>query len=168
MTVQVPWYGHLIEEVSARHGLPADLVGAMVRVESSGRTNAYRYEPAYWLRYLADKPEWRDLNPNRVSASYGLLQVMYPTAVANGYVGDPEALFLPAMGLEFGCRELERLLAWARTFEATPEARLQAAVAAYNGGQRGNAPTDTPLRNLAYTGRVAHELSGIPFAALSG
>lgn len=169
MRVVVPWYGPLVEETARRHGLHPDLVGAIVLAESNALTSAYRYEPAYWLHYLANKPEWKYLNPHRVSASYGLMQVMFPTAVTNGLdaTADPELLFLPTAGLEWGCRELERLVAWAGTFDAPPATRLRAAVAAYNGGQGGNEPTDATLRNFAYTWRVETRLDGMKFADLA-
>ncbi|MFN5313520.1 MAG: hypothetical protein ACK5FF_03605, partial [Planctomyces sp.] len=79
------WYQAETETMAQRHGLPVDLVTAVVWAESSGLTHAYRYEPAFWRRYLEDKPEWDGANPARVSASYGLMQVMFPVAVEFGY-----------------------------------------------------------------------------------
>ncbi len=166
MNVVVPWYGPLIEAAATHHGLPPDLVAAVVLVESSGLTHAYRYEPAYWLRYLAANPLWQHQNPRRVSASYGLMQVMVPTAHALGFRDEPELLFVPTVGLDWGCRELARLCKWAVSFDAPPETRLRAALAAYNGGPRGNRPVDTPLRNDAYTRRVEAQLVGTSFADL--
>jgi soluble lytic murein transglycosylase-like protein len=157
MNVRVPGYESLIETTATRFGLNPDLVGAVVLTESSGLTNAYRYEPAFWLRYMAPRPEWRGRDPHRVSASYGLMQVMFPTALTLGMdpATEPELLFVPAIGMEFGCRVLANLLKWAGGFAAPREAQVRAALAAYNGGQQGNEPTAATLRNAAYVSRVA-------------
>jgi len=136
------------------HGLDPDLVEALVLVESSGRTHAYRYEPAFWTRYLATNPAYQHLNPERVSASYGLMQIMFPVAVEVGYTAhDPEYLFVPSIGLEYGCRKLAALLRWAHG--SVPQA-----LAAYNGGQGGNAAP--PYRNQPYVDRVVARLAGPP------
>lgn len=135
-----------------RYGLMPHLVQAVCMVESGGKTHAYRYEPAFWERYLKDKPEWDGADPERVSASYGLMQVMFPVAVEFGMdrTDPPEYLFVPLIGLEYGCRVLSERLTWAR-------GELRAALAAYNGGKKGNAP-DGPLRNAAYAEKVLIEL----------
>lgn len=135
-----------IEAAAAAHGLDPDLVEAVVCVESSGKTHAYRYEPAFWRRYLADTPEYADANPERVAASYGLMQVMYTTAKDHGFSPtDPEFLFVPRMGLDYGCRHLARCLAWSG-------GNVEQALAFYNGGRKGNeAP---PYRNAPYARKV--------------
>lgn len=142
-----------IEQVAARHGLDPNLVEAVVLTESSGNTRAYRFEPDFWKRYLADKPEWKFKDPERVSASYGLLQIMYPAAVELGYRGEPEALMVPATGLDWGCVKLRKLLAWSKGDIAT-------ALAAYNGGA-GNNPLGGPLKNADYADRVLANLATI-------
>ena len=154
-------YSVLIEEAAAAALVPLDpkLIESVVLKESSGRTDAYRFEPAYWKRYLAPKPEYRGANPHRVSASYGLMQVMYPTAVGRGFVGQPEELFIPETGLHWGCVELARLLQWARAYPGVDKDRaLLSALAAYNGGIGGNAPIypdgPRPLRNEPYAKSV--------------
>lgn len=145
------------QAIADRHGLDPDLVTALVLQESSGKTHAYRYEPAYYTRYLAGKPEWDGAIPQRVSASYGLCQVMFPTAVAEGYPkGDPpEYLFVPTIGLEYGCKHLAGCLAWAG-------GDTTAALAAYNGGRtRDNRPGVTPKRNQGYVDKVLKWLAKV-------
>ncbi len=114
------------------------LVAAILEVESSGRTDAFRYEPAFWARYCARHPLYAHDTPRRVASSYGLMQVMYPTAREHGFPGPPELLFVPDIGLQWGCRHLASLLEWAGgdTWKA---------VAAYNGG-KGNWDGDAPQR----------------------
>ncbi|HEX7769694.1 MAG TPA: transglycosylase SLT domain-containing protein, partial [Dokdonella sp.] len=138
------WYRAEVEIIANRHALTPDLVQAVCLVESSGLTTAYRPEPAFWERYLKGKPEWDGANPARVSASYGLMQVMFPVAVEHGMARTepPEYLFVPLIGLDYGCRVLAKRIEWAR-------GDVRAALASYNGGQVGNAPGG-PLRNAAY------------------
>ena len=142
-----------VEIMADRHGLTPDLVQAVCLVESSGQTHAYRLEPAFWDRYLKGKQEWDGANPERVSASYGLMQVMFPTAVEHGMARTepPEYLFVPLIGLDYGCRVLAKRLEWAN-------GDLRAALASYNGGKLGNAPGG-PLRNAAYADKVLAKLA---------
>lgn len=149
------WYDAEIAAAASRYGLPPDLVTAVVITESSGLTHAYRYEPAFWARYLKDKPEWDGSNPARVSASYGLMQVMFPVAVELGFNRHepPEYLFVPIIGLEYGCKKLRAQMDWAK-------GDVRAALASYNGGKLQNAPGG-PLRNEAYVAKVERRLAVI-------
>lgn len=104
------------------------LVRAVVMTESSGRPCAYRYEPRFWDRYLADNPLWKDQEPRRVSASYGLMQVMYPVAWELGFREEPELLTVPRVGLFWGCTLLAGLLQWSK-------GDVDQALAAFNGGK---------------------------------
>ena len=135
-----------IEAAASRFGLESWLVEAVVEAESARKTHAYRYEPRFWAKYLAKTPEWSQANPERVSASYGLMQIMYTTAREVGFTGTaPEYLFVPEIGLEFGCRKLRSLLDWSK-------GRVPQALAAYNGGKVAN--TVAPYRNQPYVDRV--------------
>lgn len=135
---------------ATRHHLDPDLVDALVQKESTGRFYAYRYEPDFFQDYLASKPEYRDRNPYEVSASFGLMQVMYTTALEHGFVGDPWDLFSPTRNLEIGCTILASLLTWARTHVPGSSSNEQIAMrrlalGAYNGG-RGNARKPVPVQ----------------------
>jgi soluble lytic murein transglycosylase-like protein len=139
-------YRKEIEAAAFAHGaLDPNLIEAQVLVESSGRTMAYRYEPDFWTRYMAGKPEWTLMLPERVSASYGLLQIMYPVARELGFTGEPEMLCVPSVGLAWGCEQMRRLLEWAK-------GNTLQALAAYNGGKGGNATP--PFRNAPYAAKV--------------
>lgn len=121
-------YRDIIERAVLNHGLEANLLEALVIMESAGRAWAYRYEPGYYARYLAGKAKWRGQIPERIAASYGLCQLMYPTALEHNFpYADPEFLFVPSINLEFGCRVLGKLMDWAR-------GDVLRALAAYNGG----------------------------------
>jgi hypothetical protein len=156
------WYRDMIQEAAEFHDLDWKLVEALVRVESSGNADAFRFEPKFWSRYLAKKDEWKGCNPRRVSSSYGLMQIMYVTATERGYTGEPEELFIPEVNLHWGCTHLKYLIQWAREFkDVTPARQMEAAVASWNGGRGGNKPTDTLLRSGQYVKKV-----GIAYQAI--
>lgn len=140
------------QDAAIQHGLNPDLVIAVCLVESGGVAASYRYEPVFWTRYMRDKSQWHNAVPERVSASYGLMQVMYPVACELGYTGEPETLCVPTIGLDYGCRKLAQTLKWAKGDVAS-------ALAAYNGGMtRDNAPGATPKRNQRYVDKVLQRL----------
>jgi soluble lytic murein transglycosylase-like protein len=139
------------------------LVEAVVWTESTDHTDAFRPEPNFYRRYLKGKPEWAGWVPRRISSSYGLMQVMYTTAILNGWAGEPEELFLPEIGLTAGCARLRYLFAWAGRVaepQADADVILSTTLAAYNGGQGGNGPgralrvPQLTLRTSAYPPKV--------------
>jgi soluble lytic murein transglycosylase-like protein len=140
----------LIAETAVAHDLSPDVVEAIVVTESSGNPRAYRYEPAFWDRYLKDKPAYKDADPRRVSASYGLMQVMYPVACELGFSGEPEDLYDPETNLKFGCTKLAQLMTWA-------DGRFEQAVAAYNTG-KGNWRS---VWGAHYVGKVRKQLEAL-------
>lgn len=153
-------YQSEIHVAAAKWELDPILVEAVVVQESTGNTDAFRFEPVYWNRYLKGNPRYRGLNPRRVSSSYGLMQVMYSRVledkIAENDVWQPELLFIPENGLDVGCGFLAELLAWGETLSAPqgvkePELATLCALAAYNGGRGGNDPSKNwPLRNGKY------------------
>ncbi len=157
-------YKDMVGEVAGGFALDASLVAAVCWQESAFNTDAYRFEPKFWSRYMAKLPEWAGANPRRVSASYGLMQVMVQVAIEDRSLTrdeDPEVLFAPRRGLAAGCQRLAILVAWADKGwpEIEAQRRLCAVLASYNGGRGGNKPTDTPLRNAHYTSEVLAKLA---------
>jgi soluble lytic murein transglycosylase-like protein len=149
-----PWaalYRHAIAAAAKIYRLDPLVLLALVDQESNGGVrataggrwswhpgNLYRYEPGFWDRYLAGKPEWTppgshpaivEAHKRRVSASYGPAQVMYPTAVELGHTGAPEALFDPVLSIGFGAGLLRRKL------DGPAKGDVRAALAAYNTGR---------------------------------
>lgn len=122
-------YRKEIEFAAKAHGIDPDLLEAVVLTESSGRADAFRFEPGYYDRYLKNNPAYAGKIPRRVSSSYGLTQVMYPTALQHGLNPhyEPEMLFLPQINLDMGAKILDSLL---KRFNRHVEKALQA----YNGG----------------------------------
>lgn len=119
-----------VEFAAYAHGLDPDLVEAVVIQESSGHADAFREEPAFYERYLKHNRFYAGFNnPRRVGSSYGLMQVMFATAVDHGFTKQPEYLFLPNVNLDMGCKILAFLI---KRFGNVPDA-----LAAYNGGLGG-------------------------------
>lgn len=144
-----------IHSAATSFGLAPDLVSAVVLTESSGRPYAYRFEPDFWRRYLQGKPEWADRLPARVSASYGLMQIMYPVAYELGFGDDPEMLFVPRVNLFWGCRYLSDLIAWAG-------GDVDKALASYNGGKgAGLRAPDYPEAQRIYIRKVRGHLEAV-------
>lgn len=123
-------YRDVLETCAARSGVDPLLVEAVVWQESAGQADAFRYEPAYWERYCKNNPRFKNDEPRRVASSYGLMQIMYPTALDYGYIGDPEGLFDIKVNVNLGCIILADLLRfW--------EGDMTKALASYNGGLGG-------------------------------
>lgn len=154
-----------VRRVAVEKGLDPDLVTAVCLVESSGNTRTHRYEPAFFLRYMASDPRWKDADPTVVSASYGLMQVMYLVALEYGFhqLDPPNQLFIPHIGLEYGCRVLKDRLEWVSRAAADvgEDVRLRAALASYNGGKGGNAADHRPDRNAKYAEKVLATLARV-------
>jgi len=148
--IWVPYWAPIIVDIAHRFEEPPELVTALVWKESDGRAHAYRYEDGFFDRYLAGKREWtRCLLPGaletwkrRASASYGLAQIMFPTAVQHGLPIDaePELLFQPSLSLEYGLRHLR----WCRQRAGGD---TLGALRGYNGGFPHG---EYPARVIAY------------------
>jgi hypothetical protein len=146
-------YRQLVEIMATRFGLDADWLEAQVLTESSGHADAFRYEPGIWSQlqrgvlHPAVPIDLTRAVPRRVASSYGLLQILYVTALGVGYRGEPEGLFVPETGLAFGATYMRQLLAWAK-------GDITAALAAYNGGAKGNGPDVAVKRCQGYVDKV--------------
>lgn len=113
-------------------GLDGALLFAVIQTESGWNPRAYRYEPAFYTRYIQGKDLqtlWGG-SPRRISASYGLGQLMYTTALENGFSRSrpPEDLYDPETNIDLTIRLLTRLL-------KRYGGNVRDAVAAYNSGR---------------------------------
>jgi soluble lytic murein transglycosylase-like protein len=131
------------------HGLSADLVEAIVTQESSGRADAFRFEPSVWEWFKAN-PLAAGLNARRAASSYGLMQMLFATATDYGFRAEPEYLFLPKTNLDMGCKHFAVLLKWAK-------GNVPKALQAYNGGRGGVGRPQT----IAYAKSVLRHLDNI-------
>lgn len=115
-----------IAAAARNHGLDPQLVTAVVLQESAGKTDAFRYEPGVWT-WFQGHPKAAGLSARRAASSYGLMQVLYATATDYGFNTEPEYLFIPRVGLDFGCYHLAHCLKWGHY-------SVGRGLAAYNGG----------------------------------
>lgn len=128
--MQREYYQHAVEKAASNFGVDPFLVEAVIQQESGGKADAFRYEPGYYLRYVKNNPEFKGQNPRRVASSYGLMQIMYPTALELGFRGDPEELFEIGLNINLGTKLLKRLL-------DRYKGDVEKALMAYNGGPGG-------------------------------
>jgi soluble lytic murein transglycosylase-like protein len=143
---------------SKQWGVKKLILKAMAITESSLEPKAYRFEPGYWERYLKDKPEWADKDPRIVSASHGLMQLMWPVACGLGFTGTVEDIQDPMINISLGAKLMRQLIDGAirqkhaeKYYWLSP---LQIALARYNGGSKGNPDEVGELRNRKYVRRV--------------
>lgn len=151
----------LIEQAAKAYGLPARLVRAIVQVESGGRPDVQRHEPAFYERYVDGKPYQtfglsRQTEGYQRATSYGLMQVMGEVARELGLTDRSieQALYIPASGLNYGCKRLAQMV---KRFSARPD-KWMAATSAYNGGPgavNGVGIYDNPK----YVAKVGYELA---------
>lgn len=112
----MPDYSPLIDRAARQHGLPPELVRAIVEVESEGNPWSARYEPAFYDRYIKDA-KIKAIPPCSLATertlratSFGLMQIMGSTAREVGFEGTfLTELSSPEIGLEYGCRYLAKL-----------------------------------------------------------
>ena len=155
MTDRTPYTAD-ISQVAGCYNLPFALLEAQVIHESSADPFAFRYEHAYFDRYIYNRPDVKGYKYGPLAAcSYGLLQIMLETAIELGFTGQPQDLFVPRVGLNWGAKKMQELVAWSK-------GDYKSALAAYNGGTVGN--TIAPLRNQAYVDAV-YQLVGSGGAA---
>jgi soluble lytic murein transglycosylase-like protein len=142
-------------------GVDPYVIEALIWQESAGAPHAIRYEPAYVNRYLyangQPKPEWsRGLQGaalqawfRRVASSYGLLQVLFPSAVWMGLSmsSEPEVLFQPSANLRWG------LKLWCH-FSKLAGGDLHATALKWNGGGNPSYPFELQRKRDALVSRV--------------
>ncbi len=143
-----------------RHSIPKLLLKAVGIAESALRPVAYRFEPKFWENYLMNNPDWKDRDPKEVSASYGICQVLYTTAVMLGFPknGNAEDLYNPVINIDLGAKLLRRLLDGVKGEDAVFNypwlSPLYVALCRYNGGSQGNPSANGTMRNKDYADKV--------------
>ena len=140
--------------IAKKYRLEKTLIKAMAIVESALDVRAYRYEPMFWERYLKNNDAWKDKDPKIVSASYGLMQLMFTTAWQLGFRGQAEDLYNPVINVELGSKLMRQLIAVINSSSNISLWPFDIALARYNGGSRGNPQADGSLRNQSYVDKV--------------
>ncbi len=132
---------------------------SIAMVESAMDPNAYRYEDRFWNRYCKDNPAWKDEDSRVVSASYGLMQIMYVVAVEIGFSRDrdPKELYDPLTNILLAAKLLRRHLDYMAKHPKPIHKDYwpwELALAWYNGGRGNNPREDGSLRNPEYVDKV--------------
>ena len=142
-----------VQAVAAAQGIDPNLVEAVALVESSGRPDAFRWEPAFYRTYIAGKQTAASQYGPLAACSFGPMQIMLDVACELGYQGQPWSLFQMPIGLSWGVKYLKSLLDWA-------DGDADKACSAYNGG-KGMAEKGRPYQNQSYVDRVHAALKGL-------
>lgn len=102
----------LAKVVALKHGLDPTLVCAVIEQESAWDTDAIRYEPAFFDRYVLPLNLANATEARGRAFSWGLMQVMGQVARENGYKGRYFTTLCsqPEVGLEVGCTVLRKKL----------------------------------------------------------
>jgi len=139
----------LIRDTATAYALPLDLLRGQIVAESNADRRAYRYEPAYFDRYVRNNPKAKGYAYGPMAAcSMGLLQILLETALEIGFDGLPWDLFDSATNLHWGGLYLRQL--WDQV--GGDLADYPKVLAMYNGGP--GAAKTRPFRNQAYVDRV--------------
>lgn len=107
-------YRPIVDKWCVQLGISQGLVLAVIHWESGGNPLAILFEPVYYVKRIEPKPYWREMmaakgwGPEDVASSYGLMQIMYPTAQSLG-CPDPKLLFDPEQNVRFGVAYLAGL-----------------------------------------------------------
>lgn len=156
-----PWKKQSLDQIfvnmAKKYKLPTLLLKAVAQVESALDPKAYRYEPGFWDRYLKDNLAWKDKDPKVVSASYGLMQLMFTTAWSMGFRGKAEDLYDPATNINLGAKLLRANINNVKEKKLHIKHQvwsIRIALARYNGGSRGNPDGNSTLRNQSYVDKV--------------
>jgi soluble lytic murein transglycosylase-like protein len=108
-------YLRIVEIECERQGLEKSFVRALILKESSGNQWATRYEPgfrylesiAFWANRLGQSEETETVQQK---TSFSYMQIMGGTARWLGFSGNLAQLYLPEVGIHYGCMLLARKL----------------------------------------------------------
>jgi soluble lytic murein transglycosylase-like protein len=103
----------IIEEQSILYGIEIPLIKAIIQKESSFKQYAVRYEPAFYNRYIKNNSKFLNHKyynfPEIISSSYGYLQIMYTTALEEGFISnEPTDLYDPEINIMYSLKHLKR------------------------------------------------------------
>lgn len=116
------------------YGLDPALVCAMCEHESGWNPWAIRYEPAFYLRYIASMKGLSETEKTARAFSIGLMQVMGQVAREQGFDGKYlTELCDPLVNLEHGCKKLKKCM-------TISDGDVEMALLKYNGGGNLNYP----------------------------
>ncbi|MDD5530929.1 MAG: transglycosylase SLT domain-containing protein [bacterium] len=161
-------YKDIIRKYATMYKIQPSLIVAMIMQESGGNPNKPRYEPAFYNTYIKNNPDWIKHplynNPQAVSSSYGLLQIMYPVAweiatpAERIKLKDPKSLNDPDFNISLGTRKLSKQLAKFPNQEQ--------AIASYNAGNGCIKGSNICFNGTKYKNSVLNYLKQVPLGSV--
>ena len=146
---------------SKKYGLRKLLLKSIAICESSLNKDAYRYEPAFWDKYLKNNPLYKDKEIALVSASHGLFQIMFPTAcelLETKAELTREDLCNPFLNTELAAKYIRKILDKVIAQRVCDKyywfSPIEVVMARYNSGYTSNPSDDGVLRGQKYADRI--------------
>ena len=131
----------IVLAAASAYNLDISLLNAQIQVESGGDPFAFRYEDGFYKEYLKSNNKALSKLYGPIGAcSFGVMQILLEVAMELGFADRPERLFIPQIGLAYGCKKMQALLIWAK-------GDYNKALSAYNAGM------GSPL-NIVYINKV--------------
>lgn len=116
-------YGDHIMSASRKWQVSPELLAAIIQVESGGRQGAFRYEPAFYNKYIRNKKLEKlpgyvptEVTPTSEkllrSSSFGLMQIMGQTARENGFEREDlcDLIIHPDLNINLGAKIIAKHL----------------------------------------------------------
>lgn len=162
-------YDKLFCKFGKQYGIQKLMLKAVAICESALDERAYRFEKSFWPnkkgRILSLFPELEAVAEEHglgyISASYGLMQIMFTTGWGLGLRGTDEDLYNPVYNIQLGAKLLRNNklgIITSGTWRDTSYEVMDIALARYNGGSRGNPDSNGELRNIKYVKKVRRVL----------
>lgn len=139
-----------IKAIAADKNLDYRLLHATAVAESNMNNFCHRPEPGFWRAYMrSDIDKWytefrkyyKTIEPTEellislFASSYGMCQLMYTTAVANGFTGHPIRLYDEKVNLNVASTYLKHLYDRYPEIRSSHIERMKFTIAAYNAGR---------------------------------
>lgn len=141
----------LIQMLSNRYDVDANLIASIVSVESSGQPCAMRYEPHF--RWIVNPDFYSQLNAITVQTevvsqktSWGLMQVMGAVARELGHDSHLSELCKPEIGLKYGIKKIVEL--------QNRYDKIEDVISSYNQGSPRKTTDKKRYRNQIYVNKV--------------
>ena len=155
-------YDKLFCMYGKKYRLPKLFLKAVAVCESALDEKAYRFELGFWNTYLKDNPQWKDREPSEVSASFGLMQLMFVVAYELGFRGTSEELCNPVINIELGAKLLRNHINTVHTKNFQSKySDYEIALCRYNMGGYMNPDSGGNVRSTKYMEKVMRVFSDL-------
>ncbi len=122
--------GEIVDRIAKRSGIPADLIAAIIDVESGGKYDRIRFEP-HLLPHFEQTRGMTQMEHQMLASSIGLMQVVYGIHKRTCNLSSFRELLDPETNIVCGITVLRKCLEKQRG--ESQGRRLRAALGCYNG-----------------------------------